>query len=73
MAHAGLARTIYHAHTLFDGDAIFAIASGDLEEVEVNVAGILAAQATAEAVLRAVRKAESLGDLPAWRDLRTGR
>jgi len=73
MAHAGLARTICPAHTLFDGDAIFAIASGDLKGVEVNVAGILAAQATAEAVLRAVRKAESLGDLPAWRDLRTGR
>lgn len=69
MAHDGLARTVYPAHTLYDGDTLFALSCGDLEAVEVTVVGALAAQVTAQAVLRAVRKARSFGrHLPAWED-----
>jgi L-aminopeptidase/D-esterase-like protein len=70
MAHDGLARTVYPAHTLYDGDTIFALSCGDMESVEVTVVGALAAEATAEAILRAVRAARSLGNLPACGDLR---
>lgn len=69
MAHDGLARTIYPAHTLYDGDAIFALSYGNMDCVEVTIVGALAAQATAQAVLRAVRNAHSLGSLPAYGDL----
>ncbi len=73
MAHDGLARTIYPAHTLYDGDTLFALSCGDLETVEVTVVGALAAQVTAQAVLRAVRKAHSLGNhLPACEDTFSG-
>lgn len=69
MAHDGLARTVYPAHTLYDGDTLFALSCGDLEAVEVTVVGALAAQVTAQAVLRAVRKAHSFGScLPACED-----
>jgi L-aminopeptidase/D-esterase-like protein len=71
MAHDGLARTVYPAHTLYDGDTIFALSCGDLDSVEVSVVGSLAAQVMAEAILRGVRKAHASGDLPAYKDLPT--
>lgn len=69
MAHDGLARTVYPAHTLYDGDTIFALSCGEVEPVEVTVVGALAAQATAQAILRGVRKAKSYASLPAYGDL----
>jgi L-aminopeptidase/D-esterase-like protein len=53
MAHDGLARTIRPVHTMFDGDAIFALSTGELK-ASVNTVGILAAEVMAHAVLRAV-------------------
>ncbi|NLI81381.1 MAG: P1 family peptidase [Deltaproteobacteria bacterium] len=70
MAHDGLARTVFPTHTLYDGDTVFALSCGDVEGVETTVVGALAARATAEAVLRGVYRASSLGDLPAHCDLR---
>ncbi len=73
MAHDGLARTVYPAHTVYDGDTLFALSCGEREDVEVTIVGALAAQVTAQAVLRAVRKARSLGShLPACHDLNAG-
>ena len=63
MAHDGLARTVRPAHTMLDGDTIFALATGE-HEVDVNVIGAYAAEAFALAVLRAVHAAEPLGGLP---------
>jgi L-aminopeptidase/D-esterase-like protein len=64
MAHDGLARTIRPAHTLFDGDTIFALATGK-RRADANVIGAFAAQVTAEAILRAVRSARPAAGLPA--------
>ena len=66
MAHNGLARTIHPVHTLYDGDTLFALSCGSMEEIDVTVVGAIAVLATAEAVLRAVRKATSLEGLPAY-------
>ena len=68
MAHDGLARAIRPAHTMFDGDTIFALASGE-QEGDVNVVGAFAAEVFTEAILRAVRTATSAGGLPALADL----
>lgn len=54
MAHDGLARAISPAHTPWDGDAIIAVAVGG-PPVDAGWAGILAAEATALAVRRAVQ------------------
>lgn len=69
MAHDGLARVITPAHTLYDGDTIFALSCGDGPRAEVSVVGALAAQATAEAVVRAVTRARAVNHLPAHCDL----
>jgi len=74
MAHDGLARSIAPVHTTADGDALFALATGTLEaEADVSTVGALAADAVAAAVLRAVREAKGLPDLPAAGDLRSAR
>ncbi len=52
-AHDGLAKTIDPSHTLYDGDTLFAISTGNAK-ADPNLLGIRAAQTTAEAVLKAV-------------------
>lgn len=70
MADDGFARAIAPSHTTGDGDTVFALATGSLEEnVNVTMVGALAAEAMAEAIVRAVSKAETLAGVPAARDL----
>lgn len=68
MAHDGLARTIRPVHTMLDGDTIFALSLGD-KDADPGLVGAVAADVVAEAVLRAVRAAETLHGIPALRDL----
>jgi L-aminopeptidase/D-esterase-like protein len=56
MAHDGLARAIKPVHLTRDGDTIFACALGEIE-APVDLVGILAAEAVAEAIARGVRAA----------------
>src|SRR4051794_27435588 len=63
MAGLGMARTIFPVNTMFDGDIVFALAAGE-KTADVNMLGIAAADAVAQAVLRAVRLAKSLGGVP---------
>jgi len=65
MAHNGLARTIRPAHTMFDGDTIFTLATGHGPAVDVNLIGAYASEATAQAIVNAVRQATSLAGVPA--------
>ncbi len=70
MAHDGLARTIRPVHTMTDGDTLFALATGGSGRPgDITVLGTMAAEATARAVLNAVRSATGLPGLPAARDL----
>lgn len=70
MAHDGLARTINPAHTMTDGDTLFALATGTSgRPADMTVLGALAAEATARAVLSAIHHATGLPGLPAARDL----
>ena len=67
MAHNGLARCIRPAHTMHDGDIIFAIATGK-HKADVNIVGAFAAEVVAMAILRAVRCAQAVAGLPAIND-----
>ena len=64
MAQDGLARTVRPAHTMLDGDTIFALSTGN-HRADVNIIGAFAAEAFAQAVLRAARQAQPAGGLPA--------
>lgn len=70
MAHDGLAQVVRPAHTMLDGDTIFALATGRRETpIDVSAAGAVAALVLAEAIVRAVRQATSLAGVPALQDL----
>ncbi len=71
MAHDGLARAIYPAHTPWDGDTIFGLATGEYQgEASLSQVGALAAVVVTEAILRAVRQATGLPGFPSVSDLR---
>ncbi len=73
MAHNGIARTIRPAHTMFDGDTLFTLATGERTNpatpLDVSAIGAAAADIVASAILNAIRFAGRAGDLPASRDL----
>ncbi|HEV2983304.1 MAG TPA: P1 family peptidase [Vicinamibacterales bacterium] len=71
MADDGYARAINPSHTNGDGDTIFSLATGRWEgSADITVIGALAAEAMADAVVRAVTQATSVAGIPAARDLR---
>lgn len=71
MADDGFARAIYPAHTMGDGDTVFALATGRWDgEPNVTLIGALAADVMAEAIVRAATQASSLAGVTAARDLK---
>jgi len=74
VAHDGLARSINPVHTMSDGDTLFALGTGRAgKSPGMIVLGTMAAEATALAVVRAIRAARALRlgqlHLPAAADL----
>jgi L-aminopeptidase/D-esterase-like protein len=63
MAHDGVARCIRPAHTMLDGDTIFAMATGH-KKAAVTTVGAFAAEAVTEAIIHAVKMASAAGGLP---------
>ena len=61
MADDGLARAINPVHTMSDGDTMFSLATGQWDgPADVSRIGALAAEVVAEAIVRAVARADSL-------------
>jgi len=77
MAQDGMARAIRPVHTPFDGDIVFALATGawalPAESAPTLLRiGALAADCLARAIARGVYEAQALGPLPAYRDRHGG-
>jgi L-aminopeptidase/D-esterase-like protein len=71
MADDGYARAIAPAHTNGDGDTIFSLATGRWNgNADITIIGALAAEAVADAVVRAATQATGVAGIPAARDLR---
>jgi L-aminopeptidase/D-esterase-like protein len=70
MAQNGYARTMRPAHSMYDGDTIFAMSTGCVE-ADVSVVGLLAARVMERAVIAAVKNAKSLCGLKCYSDLRS--
>lgn len=67
MAHDGIARAVNPAHTMFDGDTIFTLATGAIP-ANPSVIGAFAAEMMAAAIRNAVREATSLAGVRAYND-----
>lgn len=63
LAQLGVARSIDPVNTMYDGDVTVALSLGR-QQADINVLGVAAAEAVAQAILRAVRLAPTLGGVP---------
>jgi L-aminopeptidase/D-esterase-like protein len=63
LGHLGMARAINPVNTMSDGDLVVAMSTGTAK-APIDALGVAGAEAVAEAILRAVRMAPSLGGLP---------
>ena len=63
LGQLGVARAINPVNTMSDGDLVVAMSSGN-SRAPIDALGVAAAEAVAEAILRAVRMAPKLGGLP---------
>ncbi len=68
MAHNGYGRTMRPAHSMFDGDTIFTMATGKIG-ADISVVGLLAARVVEQAVLRAIKHADSVLGYKSYKDL----
>jgi L-aminopeptidase/D-esterase-like protein len=71
MAHDGLARAIRPAHTMYDGDTIFAVSVPDRSvraRPSVTTIGSAAADAFAEAIVQAIKHADGIEGYPSIKD-----
>ena len=67
MAQAGIARAVNPAHTMYDGDTLFALATGDVP-ADTTLVGAYAAEVVAAAIRRAALRATSLAGVRAASD-----
>ncbi|MFA6467911.1 MAG: P1 family peptidase [Bacteroidota bacterium] len=65
--HDGMARAIHPCHTTFDGDASFALSTGEVT-VPIDVVAELAADAASEAIRNAVRYSKGRGGMKGLND-----
>lgn len=69
MAHDGIARATRPSHTMFDGDTLFALATGKIKDGDVTAIGHTASEVVATAIVRGVKAAIGLAGIPGLRDL----
>ena len=67
VSHDGIARAVRPSHSIYDGDTIFTMAVGGISANQ-DAVGLLAARAVEQAIVNAVRNAESLCGFPAYGD-----
>lgn len=63
LAHLGMARTIYPVNTMSDGDLVIGLSLGK-ETANIDSLGVAAAEALAQAIVRAVKLAPTMGGVP---------
>jgi L-aminopeptidase/D-esterase-like protein len=64
MAHDGFARAINPVHLPFDGDVVFSASTKEITDVTLGQVGALAAEVTAQAIVRGVLRARSIPGFP---------
>lgn len=63
MSQTGVTRTLSPGHTMGDGDVVIALSLGEIA-ADMTTLGVAAAEAVAQAILRGIQKARTLGGVP---------
>lgn len=65
MTHDGYARAINPIHTMYDGDSVFCLSTGDIE-ADITVIGSLAAEVMTKAILAGIKAAKTAYGIPGF-------
>lgn len=65
MASLGMLKTVSPCHTLYDGDIVFSLSSGQIE-VDYQTVGLMAEEVLARAIIRGITKAEGVKGIPSF-------
>lgn len=68
MGQNGIARAIRPAHSMFDGDTVYALSTGD-KNADLNLLGAKSADLVAQTIRSAINEAEMLAGIPASSDI----
>ena len=68
MASLGMLKTVSPGHTLYDGDIVFSLSSGQIE-VDYQTVGLMAEEVLAQAIVRGITKAEAVKGIPSYLSL----
>ena len=68
MAQDGIANTVKPAHTMFDGDTIFAMATNK-KRADVNIVGAFAAEAVSMAIIDGINSSTPINGIPSFNNL----
>jgi L-aminopeptidase/D-esterase-like protein len=70
MAYTGVSQVITPAQTLYDGDTLFALGTGESDlKADINLIGIAAAEVVKKAIQRAIFKSVGREGLPAYSEI----
>jgi len=69
LSHNGYARTINPAHTMFDGDTVFTMATNKVK-VDFDTVGLLAVKAIEQAIIRGVKHTQDLHGFKCYNTLK---
>lgn len=69
LTHNALAHTIYPVHTMFDGDTIFVLGTGE-KQYPLDYLGQLAIEAMEQAIVRAVKGSKRLANVESYESIR---
>jgi len=65
MASLGMLKTVSPGHTLYDGDMVFSMSSGQIT-VDYQTVGLMAEEVLARAIIRGITKAEGVKGIPSF-------
>jgi len=68
-AHDGFTRCVSPSHTIYDGDVIFSLATGDVK-ADLNQLNILSVHVISLAVQRAILKSSTMFGIPGYSDIK---
>jgi len=70
MASLGMLKTVSPGHTIYDGDVVFSLSSGQIT-VDYQTVGLMAEEVLARAIIRGITKAEGIKGIPSFAQVAT--
>ena len=68
MAHNGYAKAIFPIHTMYDGDTVFTLATGQIE-ADINIVGSMATEVVEKSIINAIKNAQGIKGIISYSEI----